>query len=55
MASVNDQIIRRYFELLSFLVRQIRKHAPSVTEKVEESDFQDSKCILRRQGTPRVA
>ena len=39
MASVNDQIIREYFELHGFLVRQIRKHVPSSAEEEEESDF----------------
>lgn len=39
MASVNDQIIREYFELHGFLVRQIRKHLPPVAEEEEESDF----------------
>lgn len=39
MASVNDQIIREYFELQGFLVRQIRKHVSPMPEEVEESDF----------------
>ena len=55
MASVNDQIIRRCFELHSFLVRQIRKHVPSGPKEVEESDFQDSKYILKCQGRPQIA
>ena len=38
MSSVNDQIIREFFELQGFLVRQIRKHV-SMPDEVEESDF----------------
>ena len=50
-----NQIISKYFELLSFLVRQIQKHVLSGPEVVEESDFQDSKCILKRQSAPWLA
>ncbi|MBT5928462.1 MAG: hypothetical protein HOH33_17810, partial [Verrucomicrobia bacterium] len=39
MASVNDQIIREYFEMHGFLVRQIRKHVSPSSEEEEESDF----------------
>ena len=39
MSSVNDQIIREFFELQGFLVRQIRKHVSPMPDEVEESDF----------------
>ena len=39
MATVNDQIVREYFELHGFLVRQIRKHVSPSSEEEEESDF----------------
>ncbi len=39
MSSVNDQIIREYFEHHGFLVRQIRKHVSPGIEEEEESDF----------------
>lgn len=39
MSSVNDQIVREFFELQGFLVRQIRKHVSPMPDEVEESDF----------------
>jgi hypothetical protein len=57
MASVNDQIIREYFELHGFLVRQIRKHVPSSAEEEEESDFwiqNASKTIKARPKSLKI-
>lgn len=39
MSSVNDQIVREFFELQGYLVRQIRKHVSPMPDEVEESDF----------------
>ncbi|MDG1891629.1 MAG: hypothetical protein P8L18_09975 [Verrucomicrobiota bacterium] len=39
MASVNDQIVREFFEMHGFLVRQVRKHVSPMAEDAEESDF----------------
>lgn len=39
MSSVNDQIVREFFEIQGFLVRQIRKHVSPMPDEVEESDF----------------